>query len=96
MARQVGALSQANKDVKELLDSNKVAIITRAIALATDKKAPNIELLKKLIDKILPSLTMTDFKGEMKEETKFTQLTDNDLKSLVTSFAKYAAKNVKD
>lgn len=79
------------QDVKELLALNAPNIVNKAIALATSSE-PNMVILSKLLDKILPSLQAGSLEMNAKIKGSLDSVPEDKLKDMVVEFSKYAAE----
>lgn len=75
--RPPGSISPYAKESKDLLDRNRVLILQKAISMATATRNPNIPLLLKLLDKILPTLTAAEFEGMIKSDNRVKIIRDD-------------------
>lgn len=89
--RPKGAHTKVKFD-KSLLEENSDLIINNAIMLAT-KKEPNIMILSKLLDKLLPSLSSSQDTVNLKNQQPLASLSEEQIKSLLKSLVKVASND---
>lgn len=89
--RKPGSVNKDSQLARDLLKENKELLIQRAIALATANK-PNIPVLLKLLDKVLPSLSSADIEANIKQN-HLTDLSEHELKKLTVNLAKLVVEN---
>lgn len=82
-----------HEEARALLALNSTTLVTKAIALATNEKAPNMMLLSKLLDKVLPSLTLGRLDVDANVKNSLKSIPEEQLKQMIKAFAK---TNIKD
>ena len=82
-------------EAKDLIKLNNKLIVQKAIALATHKKYPNVALLTKLLDKVLPTLTLGAMDVDATIDDGLKRIPEPALKNLILEFANYDADEVK-
>ena len=80
------------EEAKALIGLNNKAIVQRALTLALNKKSPNIVLLTKLLDKVLPTLTLGAMDIDADVKTDLQRIPDAAIKKLLKEFASYDKK----
>ena len=76
--RPKGSPNRSTQEARELLESNRNALIQRALDLALVKTLDktNVTILNKLLDKLIPTLQATDHSGYIADRkpdwSKFT------------------------
>ena len=83
--RPKGTPNKTTQEVRNLLESNRNDLVQRALdlALSKDTSKTNIALLSKLLDKIIPTLQHTEFKGSI-EHKKLEQMSDDELHKIAS------------
>ena len=80
--RQKGSQNKSTAEARELLESNRNALIQRALdlALSTNLEKTNVHILSKLLDKLIPTLQAIDFDGKLQvTRPDFSQITREQL-----------------
>ena len=76
-------------EAKDLIKLNNKAITQRAITLALHKKEPNVSLLCKLLDKVLPNLNLGDLTVDANLTRGLKEIPEKTIKKMIKEFATY-------
>ncbi len=78
--RTKGSQNKTTQEVRELLESNRTDLVQRALdlVLVKDLEKTNVTMLSKLLDKIIPTLQQTEWKGIL-EHKKPSEMSDAEL-----------------
>lgn len=87
--RPKGVPNKTTQEIRDLLESNKNALVQRALdlALSEDTDKTNVTILTKLLDKIIPTLQHTEFNGSI-EHKKIKEMSDAELYRIANSSSK--------
>ena len=86
--RKKGGGGLAHQEARELLSLNSSPIVNKALKLALDIKYPNIMILSKLLDKVLPTLTLGSLEVDAKIKGGLKSIPDAQLKEMIKEFSK--------
>ena len=84
--RPKGSQNKETREVRELLQSNRVDLVQRALdlVLVPDLKETNTVILNKLLDKLVPTLKATEFSGTLTDHRPdFSELSTEELEEVI-------------
>lgn len=93
--RKKGSGGAAYQEARDLLSSNSLPLIQKAIKLALDKKSPNTAIMSKLLDKLLPTLTIGSLEVDAKVKGQLQQVPEDQLKKMIKMFSSTPTDKIK-
>jgi hypothetical protein len=90
--RPKGSPNKNTQACRELLQVNRELILQKAIALAT-KKDPNIPILLKLVDKIVPTLHSSKIGADVHTDSPFEGVDNSTIASILLEYQKQSTSD---